>query len=138
MFGKKKDRKKKTHSIKYVVLQNGLSNFPNDFVIEVIVDEPNGCINFIKGKNDTTATLQFNKIVRTELGTRIGTIPGALGSNKTQTLQTLKIVYISNDEEKEINLYQTNYGNTMAITLLKTLLDVNIQENLSAPKHIDL
>lgn len=160
MFGKKKDRKKKSHSIKYVMLQNGLSNFINDCVIEVVIDEPNNTINFIEAKkNGVSASLLLNKIIRLETGTRdktvvsnstgaaiiggmvagtTGAIIGASTGNKAQSLQTLKIIYSSNNEEKEINLYQTNYGNVNAIMLIKTILDINIQENLSVPKHIDL
>ncbi len=160
MFGKKKDRKKKSHSIKYVMLQNGLSNFINDCVIEVVIDEPNNTINFIEAKNNgVSASLLLNKIVRLETGTRdktivsnstgaaiiggmvagtTGAIIGASTGNKAQSLETLKIIYSSNNEEKEINLYQTNYGNVNAIMLIKTILDINIQENLSVPKHINL
>lgn len=160
MFGKNKNRKKKVHSIKYVMLQNGLPNFINDCVIEIIIDEPNGTINFIESKkNGVSASLSLNKIIRLETGTRdkivvptstgaaivggmiagtTGAIIGASTGNKAQSLQTLKIIYSSNDKEKEINLYQTNYGNTNTITLIKTILDINIQENSSTLKHIDL
>lgn len=133
MFGKKKE---KVYSIKYVVLENCLVNIPNDFPIEVIVDESNSCLTFVKGKKDATASLQLNKIVRIESATKFAVQPGCVPKGKPQVLQTLKIVYLSNDEEKEINLCETNYNGTNAINLLKTLLNKHLQSD--SPKHVNL
>lgn len=135
MFGKKKDAKK-VYSVKYVVIENGLSNMTNDSVIEIVVDEPNNCMNFIKGKNDTTATLSLDKITKIEPATKFGVQPKLTSKGKPQVLQTLKIVYSSNDEEKEINLCETNFNGTAAFNLLKVLLNKHLQSD--APKHIDL
>lgn len=135
MFGKKQD-KKKVYSIKYVMVENGLLNIPNDFPIEIVVDEPNDCIKFIKGKNDATATLSLNKLIKIEPGTKLGVQPKLTTKGKPQILQTLKIVYSSNNEEKEINLCETNFNGTAAFNLLKVLLNKHLQSD--APKHIDL
>ena len=133
MFGR---NKKKVYSIKYVVVDSGLPNMPSDFPIEVIVDEQNNCLNFIKGKNDATATLPFDKIQRIETSTKFGVQPGLTPKGKPQVLQTLKIIYVSNDEQKEIDLCETNYNGTTAFNLLKTLLNKHIQ--VDAPTHVDL
>lgn len=156
MFGKKK----KVHSIKYVMLQDGLSNFLNDIVIEILVDEKERIIKFIESKkNGSTANLSIDKIIKVQTGTKdkvisnngtgaaiiggmvagtTGAVIGAGTGNKAQSLLTLKITYISDGEEKEINLYQTNYGNSSTIQLLKTILDINIKENIQQTQHIDL
>lgn len=134
MFGKKD--KKKVYSVKYVVLENGLLNIPNDFPIEIVVDELNSCINFIKGKNDATATLPLDKIIKIETSTKLGVQPKLTSKGKPQVLQTLKIIYSSNDEEKEINLCETNFNGTATFNLLKVLLNKHLQSD--APKHIDL
>ena len=136
LFGKKKE---KTHSIKYVVLTNGLPNFMSDCVIEIIINEANNCMNFIESSNNhATASLPFEKIIRLETGTKIGVVPKTLSKNEPRVLQTLKIIYYSNGEEKEINLCETNNYGTAPFNLLKTLLNINIQKNTSAPTHIDL
>ena len=136
MFGKTKD-KKKIHVVKYVVLQDGLLNFKSESVIEVVIDEPNNCITFKDLQKDgPSATLSFDKIVRYETGTKIGIIPKLASKNQAQVLQTLKIVYSSNDLEKEINLCETNFNGTAPFNLLKVLLNKHLQSD--APKHIDL
>lgn len=131
MFGKKKE---KVHSIKYVVLENGLPNFVSNSVIEVIINEPDHYIQF-KG-NGASANLTFNKIIRYETGTKIAVLPKMVSKNKAQAIQTLKIIYSSADGEKEINLCETNYNGTATFNLLVVLLRANIQ--VDAPKHIDL
>ena len=135
MFGRTKD-KKKVYSIKYVVIESGLPNITNDIPIEVIVDEPNNCINFIKGKNESTATLSIDKIIKIETSTKLGVQPKLTSKGKSQVLQTLKITYTSNDETKEINICETNYNGTNAFNLLTTLLNKQLQ--VDAPKHVDL
>lgn len=154
MFG----MKKKVHKLKYVMLQDGLSNFLNDVCISIIIDENKRTIEFIEEKkNGSTALLSLDKIIKVQTGTRNkivnntgtgaaivgaaiagtpGTIIGASTGDKSSNLMTLKITYITNDEEKEINVYQTNYGNSTTLQLLKTILDNNIK--VDSPKHINL
>lgn len=158
MFGKKK----KIHTIKYVMLQDGLSNFLNDVCINIIIDENEKLVKFIEPKkknSGSTANLSIDKIIRVQTGTRnkiinnggtgatlvggmiagtTGAIIGANSGNKAQSLLTLTITYISNEEEKQIHLYETNYYGTSTIQLLKTILDKNIENNIIKSKHIDL
>lgn len=154
MFG----MKKKVHKLKYVMLQDGLNNFLNDVCISIIIDENKRTIEFIEEKkHGSTALLSLDKIIKVQTGTRNkivnntgtgaaivgaaiagtpGAIIGASTGDKSSNLMTLKITYITNDEEKEINVYQTNYGNSTTLQLLKTILDNNIK--VDSPKHINL
>lgn len=159
MFGKKKEPKKRV--IKQTVMyQNGIPNFKNDTVIEIKIDEPNGCITFSEGakKENATAILKFEKIKSLEMGEKGSTIAGnstagavigglvarttgaIIGSTtgkKAANIPTLKILYQSNDGEKEINIYQCNYYSENSIQLVKAMIDKNISP-LETETNIEL
>ena len=160
MFGKKKEPKKIVFK-KLVMLKDGLPNFLNDIVIEIAVDEPNECITFSewKKKDNNTASLSFEKISSLEIGEKgstladsstagaviggmIGGLPGAvIGSTtgkKAPNIPTLRIKYLSNDGEKEINLYQCNHYSDNSIQFIKTMIDKNIKKQLQKESHINL
>lgn len=134
MFGRK-EPKKKVHTIKYILLLEGLPNFKSDSVIEVVVDETDRLLTF-KAIEGVTATLTFDKIIRYEEGVRLNVIQKSLLKSDTVKLKTLRIVYRSNDEEKSILLSETNYGGAVYINSLKAYLYNNIK--VDAPAHIEL
>lgn len=152
-------KKKKVQELKYFMLQEGLSNFLNDSCIKIIFDEENKTLTFVdERKNGSTATLPIDKITSIQMGTRnklvdksnagativgslvagtTGAIVGANIGNKSNQLATLTINYKSTDTENKIILYQTNYGNTNNIQLLKAMLDKYMLQNNDST-HIDL
>ena len=155
----KKEPKKRTYK-DHVMLKDGLPNFLNDIVINIIIDEPNECITFAeaKRKDIKTASLKFDKIVSVELGEKASTVKGnstgtalaggivggttgaVIGStmgNNAGVIPTLKIRYQA-DTIKEINLYQCNYYSENSIQLVKMLIDKNIARYQNFEQHVDL
>lgn len=161
MFWNNKKEPKKQVYKKLVMHKDGISNFMNDSIIELTIDEPNECIVFTQSpkKDKKTANLDFEKITTLELGEKGSTlsnsstggaviggiIGGATGAvigttigKKAPNIPTLKIKYKSSDVEKEINLYQCNYSSEGSIDFIKFFIEHNIKNYKNVETHVDL
>ena len=135
MFGKKKD-KKKSVVIKFVVLESGIPNFTPDTITTVTIDETDNIIKF-DGYGNNSASLTLDRLIRIESGSKPKTAPGVT-SKRLEMLETLKIVYTSNEGDKEINICETNNYGRNQIELLKVTLNRIIYSRTDAPAHINL
>lgn len=155
MFGKKKV---KTSFKKHVIHQAGISNFMNDYVMMLVIEESGDCIKF--DQNGTTATLPFDKITSVNMGAisdtsskgsagaavlggalagTTGAIIGAATGNKSSDLVLLTINYVSSDEEKSISIYpgKQDLGGA-GLKLLNILIQRQIIRETPTPTHVDL
>lgn len=162
MFGKNKEPKKKVFKLQ-VMLASGLPNFLNDTVLNIIIDEPNQCITFDEGKRkgfvSKTASLPFEKIEALEMGEKgntetdhstkgaivggivagtTGAIIGATTGKAAANIPTLKIIYQSQGEQKEITIYQCPHISAGSIQAVKNIIDIHIKNNIQSDTHIDL
>ncbi len=120
---------KKKKKISCVMLQDGLPNFSNDCCIDIYVDVVNKIVTFVEGKKvPNTCTLEMNKIIKVQSGTRNRIVNNRFEDVRT-SLMTLIITYESDDEIKTINLYQANYKTAASLRLLEALLTINIDKS---------
>ena len=107
----------------------------NDTVVTITIDEDENIMKFEGcGKS---ATLSLDKITSIVVGSKPKTAPG-ITSKRLEMLETLKIVYTSNEGDKEINICETNNYGRNQIELLKVTLNRIIYSRTDAPAHIDL
>lgn len=157
LFKKNASVKKGVYT-KNVMHQDGLSNIPNDVIIRIVIDEIQKCIRFSEAKKEgNSATLDFSKITHLKTGERgntvanssiggaitgaviggtTGAVIGATAGKKSAFTPTLTIYYKTEDEEKEINLYQCNYNSEGSINFVKNLIEHNLPR--CETTHIDL